>query len=624
MFGGAYIAEKKNTAEELESATIGRSQTLAKRISGAPVVLNAAGAEIALPSLWLSRRCVVVFLRHFGCRFCKQHTQLVREMKAEYEKQVAKRLEAGAEDSSRQLAEVSFVLVGIGMASHIDEFTRKTRWDGELYVVPDVKYTADSGAYGEFRLPAGRERVAAHHQVRGPDGTAAKALAEGFEDGGFPHPEGGFKGGDGAWVAHPEWAGNAHQLGGVFVVGPGNTCDYSFRSDYAGHFPEAGEILKLIATSSDVHFVAESTKHWVEKLNSLSPAADTEAADQKDAEAISTTSSCPFLKLKDGTAQSCSSDPLAVTMKVSVRGGLTACALSVAAAGVLRRSWAMGLIGGLAGTVLQFSNLRRAVARRSFAALQSEQRLQFLTPLEVDAEIMRSPGGIACDCGFVEKIEMQKLRERRDAPSASREIGYVPRDEDLEILATMLCYVREFLAKPHHSVGRGGPVCPFIPKTLKTNCLYLGVQRVRTARDVEREVMAARNLFKKLEPVQGNMKFFRATVLIFPEIPINAASELIDRTQERLKDLFVAQGLMLGEFHLLNNSAGLRNPEFFPLRTPYPALAIRHMVPSDLPFLKTKKTWTESYLKQFDSAENFAKAKEDLRREAELSLYDLA
>ena len=129
---------------------------------------------------------------------------------------------------------------------------------------------------------------------------------------------------------------------------------------------------------------------------------------------------------------------------------------------------------------------------------------------------MRSPGGIACDCGFVEKIEMQKLRERRDAPSASREIGYVPRDEDLEILATMLCYVREFLAKPHHSVGRGGPVCPFIPKTLKTNCLYLGVQRVRTARDVEREVMAARNLFKKLEPVQGNMKFFRATVLMCP------------------------------------------------------------------------------------------------------------
>merc|ERR1712182_75942 len=114
------------------------------------------------------------------------------------------------------------------------------------------------------------------------------------------------------------------------------------------------------------------------------------------------------------------------------------------------------------------------------------------------------------------------------------------------------------------------------------------------------------------------MRFFRAVILVFPDIPISHANEVIDATQNRLKDLFVKEGLMLGEFHLLNNSAGLRNPDFFPLRTPDPALAIRHMVSSDLPFLKTKKTWIESYLKQFDSAENFAKAKEDLRREAEL------
>ena len=42
---------------------------------------------------------------------------------------------------------------------------------------------------------------------------------------------------------------------------------------------------------------------------------------------------------------------------------------------------------------------------------------------------------------------------------------------------------------------------------------------------------------------------------------------------------------MLGEFHLLNNASGLHNPEFFPLRTVCTALAIRHMVPSDLVFL---------------------------------------
>ena len=32
-------------------------------------------------------------------------------------------------------------------------------------------------------------------------------------------------------------------------------------------------------------------------------------------------------------------------------------------------------------------------------------------------------------------------------------------------------------------------------------------------------------------------------------------------------------------------SAGLRNPNFFPLRTPHPCLVIRHMVPTDIVFM---------------------------------------
>ena len=63
---------------------------------------------------------------------------------------------------------------------------------------------------------------------------------------------------------------------------------------------------------------------------------------------------------------------------------------------------------------------------------------------------------------------------------------------------------------------------------------------------------------------------------------------------------------MLGEFHRYNNSPGLRNPEFFPLRTPYPSLAMRYMVPSDLPFLSPDKypprlrvAFLESFLSRF-------------------------
>ena len=48
-------------------------------------------------------------------------------------------------------------------------------------------------------------------------------------------------------------------------------------------------------------------------------------------------------------------------------------------------------------------------------------------------------------------------------------------------------------------------------------------------------------------------------------------------------------GLMLGEFHMRNNQPGLRNDDFFPLRTPIPCLAVRHMVPTDLAFLNVER-----------------------------------
>jgi hypothetical protein len=42
---------------------------------------------------------------------------------------------------------------------------------------------------------------------------------------------------------------------------------------------------------------------------------------------------------------------------------------------------------------------------------------------------------------------------------------------------------------------------------------------------------------------------------------------------------------MLGEFHALTQTPGLRNSDFRPLRSPIPLLAIRHMVESDIDFL---------------------------------------
>ena len=92
-------------------------------------------------------------------------------------------------------------------------------------------------------------------------------------------------------------------------------------------------------------------------------------------------------------------------------------------------------------------------------------------------------------------------------------------------------------------------------------------------------------VFEKLEPSKGKLRQFKAVILIFPDIKPSEAHEIIDAVQVQAKEFFVERGLMCGEFHETNNASGLRNPNFFPLRTPLPCLAIRHMVPGDIAFM---------------------------------------
>jgi hypothetical protein len=93
-----------------------------------------------------------------------------------------------------------------------------------------------------------------------------------------------------------------------------------------------------------------------------------------------------------------------------------------------------------------------------------------------------------------------------------------------------------------------------------------------------------RGRFLELEPRQGDLAQSKAILIVFPSLSTDDAA-LIDQVQFELKSSFVEEGMMLGEFHEQNESPGLRNPDFRPLRSPIPMLAMRYMVETDLPFL---------------------------------------
>ncbi|GAA1240500.1 hypothetical protein GCM10009665_34210 [Kitasatospora nipponensis] len=157
-----------------------------------------------------------------------------------------------------------------------------------------------------------------------------------------------------------------------------------------------------------------------------------------------------------------------------------------------------------------------------------------------------------------------------------------------EALRSVLDWARAYLTEPHPELGRTGPVCPFVGVSLRDQRFHLAVRPgLPDGRDPVVEAVALhREWFLLLAPPGAARSQSTTILIVFPDLPTSQAPELIDRTQLELKTAFVEEGLMLGQFHdLPPQQPGLWNPHFRPLRSPLPMLVIRHMVPTDLPFL---------------------------------------
>ncbi len=167
-------------------------------------------------------------------------------------------------------------------------------------------------------------------------------------------------------------------------------------------------------------------------------------------------------------------------------------------------------------------------------------------------------------------------------------VELVQMQQDLPYLIETMEWVRNFLGKPHPDLGRSGPVCPFVPSALQLNAIRMRVIRSSHLehKKIEEIVRSYRDIFLEIEPQTGEAALNKAILLIFPDVRTEEAFKLIDGVQQELKPFFVEAGLMLGEFHKRNESPGLRNQNFRPLRSPIPMLAIRFMVEVDLPFLQ--------------------------------------
>lgn len=174
-----------------------------------------------------------------------------------------------------------------------------------------------------------------------------------------------------------------------------------------------------------------------------------------------------------------------------------------------------------------------------------------------------------------------------------------------ERLLEVLAWAQQYLCGPHPDLGRKGPVCPFVQGSLDRGVFYLAVYRGTTLDPDDLDALLAgyRDWFTALEPAHGPAAQFKTILLTLPDLPDEIARVQVDRAQARLKGAYTERGLMIGEFHDGPPAkGGLWNPDFRPLHSPVPLLAIRHMVPSDFPFLADDPVTLGAYLSRFSGS----------------------
>lgn len=182
---------------------------------------------------------------------------------------------------------------------------------------------------------------------------------------------------------------------------------------------------------------------------------------------------------------------------------------------------------------------------------------------------------------------------------------YEVTDTENDAVGEVLDWARTYLSRPHPELGRTGPVCPYVPTSMRKGLFYVGVQRgaqpdPAAVRDT---MLRYRDWFCELEPSSGVHEQFKTFLVAFPDVSTADAPAIIDSTQAELKPAFVRVGLMIGQFHSAPpEEAGLWNADFRPLRSPLPLLAIRRMVAADLPFLDGDRRFIEPYLDRFGDA----------------------
>jgi hypothetical protein len=161
----------------------------------------------------------------------------------------------------------------------------------------------------------------------------------------------------------------------------------------------------------------------------------------------------------------------------------------------------------------------------------------------------------------------------------------------------LMDWIRDYICKPHPDLGRKGPVCPFVPPSLRRDQLFMTFHYEvdgHSPHEIECLIRYYGQLFLETKADSTD-----STLLVaFPKIPADR-QPVMDRVHAEVKPDLVRQGLMAGQFHVSCPEPAARNPLFPVSISPIPFVALRHMAVHDILFLHGNAEWFEVYRARF-------------------------
>jgi hypothetical protein len=189
-------------------------------------------------------------------------------------------------------------------------------------------------------------------------------------------------------------------------------------------------------------------------------------------------------------------------------------------------------------------------------------------------------------------------------------------ESDLAALRSVADWIKTFVAKPHHDLGRAGPVCPFVPAALEHETLWLAPERIadRSAPEVVDVMNGYKSLFLDTQPIDGDNVSSKVIVVVFTDLSAERAQGVFADVQEHLSvPSYANAGILFGPFYKGNKGTAIYNSSFRPFQSPVPFLFVRNGVISDWKFFLDNEELLNLWARRFGQSAVHALAAE-LRR----------